>query len=418
MVTCERDTGKMEKGSVAVISGLVGKTPDDITYSFVFDEAYRLARRGIDVHLVRSKIEGDSLSYGIHFHGIERRISIQAVNLLLRSVSSYPFISLLRKPTSLYWENLYALNVCRVIEENDIDLIHAHFAYPEGLVGLLVKRRARKPLVVTVHGYDILIESSVKYGIRLSKRFDSLIHRVLNCADAIIAASKATLNEARNIVDEVNKVHLIPNGVDTQKFNPNLDGSAFRKKLGIEGCTVVFTVRSHRPVYGLEYLIRAVPAVIKEKKDVAFVIGGDGPLRVFHEQLATKLGVKEKIIFTGKIPRSEVPYYYAMSDIVVVPSLQEGFGLIVSEAMACGKPVVGTKVGGILDQIINGYNGFLVQPRNPEEIAEKILWLIDNPEEAKRMGINGRRIVEEKFNIEKRIDRIISLYHRILQGMA
>ena len=86
--------------------------------------------------------------------------------------------------------------------------------------------------------------------------------------------------------------------------------------------------------------------------------------------------------------------------------------------MAYGKPVIGAKVGGILDQIVNGYNGFLAQSRNLEEIAEKILWLIDNPEEAKRMGTNERRVVEEKFNIEKRIDRIISLYPRILQGMA
>jgi len=132
--------------------------------------------------LVRSKIEGTYCLYGIHFHGIEKRINIQAINLLLRNVSSYPFISLLRKPTSLCWEDLYALNVCRVIEDNDIDLIHAHFAHPEGLVGLLVKRRARKPLVVTVHGHDILVDSSIRYGVRLSKRFDSLIHKVLNSA--------------------------------------------------------------------------------------------------------------------------------------------------------------------------------------------------------------------------------------------
>ena len=111
---------------------------------------------------------------------------------------------------------------------------------------------------------------------------------------------------------------------------------------------------------------------------------------------------------------SSICYYYAMSDIVVVPSLQEAFGLVVAEAMASGKPVIGSNVGGIPDQIIDGYNGFLVQPRKPKEIAEKILWLINNPEEARRMGMNGRRIVEEKFDINKRIDRLISLYHRIL----
>jgi len=400
--------------SVVVISGPVGKTPEDIPYSFVFDEAYRLAMRGIEVHIVRSKVEGELLSYRIHFHGIRRRLDPKALGLTLRNLPLYPPISLLRNPTSIYWENLYALNVTKVIEKNDADLIHAHFAYPEGLVGLLAKRRTGKPLIVTLHGYDILIEPSVGYGARLNKRVDVIIRRVLNVADAVVTASKATFNEASKIVNDGCKVHFIPNAIDVQRFNPSLDGSEIRKRLGIKGSIVVFTLRFHEPKYGLEYLIRAAPVVAKERKDVVFVIGGDGSLRRYHEQLAVKLGVKEKIIFTGKIPQSEVPYYYVMSNIVAVPSLQEAFGLVVSEALACGKPVIGTNVGGIPDQIIDGYNGFLVQPRNHKEIAEKILRLIGNPDEARRMGINGRKSVEKKFDMKDRVDRILALYKRVL----
>lgn len=407
-----------KKISVAVISGPVGKTPDDILYSFVFDEAYRLVKRGIDIHVIRSNIERESFSYGMHFHGIENRIDYKALGLTLRNLPVYSPISLLRKPTSIYWENLYAKNVSKVVEKNKIDLIHAHFAYPEGLIGLLAKRRTSKPLVVTCHGYDILIEPSAGYGVRLSKRIDAIVSRVLNDADAIVTASKATFNEASKVVKNCSKVHLIPNAIDVQRFDPTINGSNISKMLRIEGHTVVFTLRGHEPKYGLEYLIRAVPLVVKERNDVAFVIGGDGSLRRYYEQLAVKLCVKEKLIFTGKIPQSEVPYYYAMSDIVVVPSLQEAFGLVVSEAMACGKPVIGTMVGGIPDQIIDGYNGFLVQPRNPSQIAEKILWLSNNPEKAKIMGMNGRKIVEERFDINKRIDKIRSLYEKLLAGCS
>jgi glycosyltransferase involved in cell wall biosynthesis len=153
---------------------------------------------------------------------------------------------------------------------------------------------------------------------------------------------------------------------------------------------------------------------LKQRKDIVFVIGGEGSLRQYYEQLAIKLGVGKNVIFTGKISPNDVPLYYAISNIVVVPSLQEAFGLVVAEAMACGKPVIGTRVGGIPDQIIDGYNGFLVEPRNPMQIAEKILWLIEHPDEAKQMGMNGRKIVEEKFNIEKRIEKIISLYEGLL----
>jgi glycosyltransferase involved in cell wall biosynthesis len=292
-------------------------------------------------------------------------------------------------------------------------LIHAHFAYPEGLVGLLAKKRTRKPLVVTVHGYDILVEPAVRYGVRLDKRIDTIVSEVLSEADAIIAASRAAFNEVNKIARDADKVHLIPNGVDLQRFSPNIDGSQLRKKLGIEGRSIVFALRHHEPKNGLEYLIRAIPIVAKERDDVVFVIGGDGSLMKFHKQLANALEVRDKVIFTGMIPQDEVPHYYAMSNLTVVPSLQEAFGLVVSEAMACGKPTIGTKVGGIPDQIIDGYNGFLVQPRNPREIAEKILSLLNDPKEARRMGMNGRKIVEEKFDANKRTDKIIQLYSRL-----
>jgi glycosyltransferase involved in cell wall biosynthesis len=399
--------------SVAIISGSVGKTPKDITYSFVFDEAYRLAQKGVEVHVIRSKVEGDSISYGIHYRGIERKYDVRVLNFLVRNITCYPALSLIRKPTALYWENLYALNVARVVEKYDVGLIHAHFAYPEGLVGLLAKRRTGKPLVVTVHGYDILVEPSIGYGIRLSLRLDSIVRKVLKEADAVITASSATFNESNKIVGNTEKVYLIPNGVDIKRFNPSLDGSYLRRKWGIsDHVKLVFTLRAHEPKYGIEYLLRA--ASLLKRNDVIFVIGGDGSLRAYHEQLAVDLGISERTIFVGKISQKEVPYYYAMSDIVVVPSLQEAFGLVVSEALACGKPVIGTKVGGIPDQIIDGYNGFLVKPKDPKEIAEKILWLLEHPEEAKQMGINGRKIVEEKFNSEKRIDRLIEVYEKVI----
>ena len=401
--------------SVAVISSSVGKTPEDIVCSFVFDEGYRLAKRRLEVHVVRSKVEEDSLPYGIHFHGIERRVDHHAVGLMLRNLPQYPPISLLRKPTSIYWENLYALNVIKVVEKYNIDLIHAHFAYPEGLVGLLAKRRIGKPLVVTVHGYDILVEPSVGYGIRLSLRLDTIVRNVLKEADVVITASRATFSESSRIVGKTGKVYLVPNGVDIRMFNPSLDGSYIKRRWRIgDHVKVVFTLRAHEPLYGIEYLLRA--ASLLKRNDVIFVIGGDGSLRPYHERLAVDLGIKEKTIFVGKIPHNKVPYYYAISDMIVVPSLQEAFGLVVSEALACGKPVIGTEVGGIPDQILDGYNGFLVKPKDPKEIAEKILWLLEHPDIAKQMGMNGRKIVEEKFDINKRIEKIISLYRELLSA--
>jgi glycosyltransferase involved in cell wall biosynthesis len=412
--TIYRDDKMDKKISVAMISGLVGKTPEYITRSFIFDEAYRLAKRGINIHIIRPKVECNSFSYGIHYHGLTKKIDMQAFSFMIKNLPTYPLFSLLRRPKSFYKENLYAINVLKKIKQKDMDLIHAHFAYREGLVGMLARKRTRKPLVITVHGYDILVEQSIGYGVRLSKKFDAIVRRVLDDADAIITASKVTFNEVRKIVNNISKIYLIPNGVDIKRYNPSLNGSYIKKSLGSQEVNIVFTLRRHEPKNGLEYLIRAAQIVTKDKEDVIFIIGGDGSLRAYHEKLAINLGLKDKVIFTGDISYSKVPHYYAISDITVIPSLQEAFGLVVSEAMACGKPVIGSKVGGIPDQIVDGYNGFLVQPRNSKEIAEKILWLIDHSKKLKSMGMNGRKIVEEKFDINKRIDKIVQLYEKLV----
>ena len=263
------------------------------------------------------------------------------------------------------------MNVSKQIKKKDLDVIHAHFAHREGLVGMLARKRTGKQLVITVHGYKILVEQSIGYGVRLSEKFDAIVIRVLDDADAVITASKVTFNEANKIVINISKIYLTPNVVDFKRYNPSLHGFFLKKSLDSKEVNIVFTFRCHEPKNGLEYLIRAAQNVTKDKEDVIFIIGGDGSLRAYHEQLIIKLGHKDNVKFTGNIPYSKVPCYYAMSDITVVPSLQKAFGLVASEAMACGKPVIGSKVAGIQDQIIDGHNGFLVQPRNSREIARK-----------------------------------------------
>jgi glycosyltransferase involved in cell wall biosynthesis len=400
--------------SVCIISSSVGKTPEDVPFSFVFDEAYRLAQRGVEIHVVRSKIEKDSISYGIYYHGIGRKYDFRVLKFLAKNITCYPPISLVRKPTALYWENLYASNVVKVVEKNDLNLIHAHFAYPEGLVGLLAKRRTGKPLVVTIHGYDILTEPDVNFGLRLSKKYDILIKYVIGKADAIIVNSRAVYSEALKCGASKEKLHLIPLGVDLERFNPSINSSELKKKLQIENKHIVFTLKAHEPRYRIEDVIRAASFVLKQRKDVVFLIGGQGSLKPYHENLACTLGISNNIIFLGKISPKELPLFYSVCDIFVNPALGEGFGIVTAEAMAAGKPVIAVKRYGSMDLVSDHVNGFLVNPMDPKQIAKKILWLIEHPDEAKRMGMNGRRIVEEKFDVEKRIDRIIEVYERII----
>ena len=406
---------KTKNMSVALVSSSIPKNFLNPYYSFVFDEAYRLTKEGLDIHAITSFAEKESVSCGIHFYGLNEIFPIKLIPFSLKHFGSILKHSYRLPPMTLFSITKYAQTVAKVTCQKNLNLIHAHFAYPEGLVGLLAKKETGRPLIVTVHGVDVLVEPSIGYGLRLNKKVDRIVRQVLDNADAVVAASRATFNELFNIVTEKEKINFIPNGVDTKKFNPNLNCEQLKNKYKTSNKVVIFTLRSHELVYGLEYFIKAASIVAKQRNDVLFVLGGDGSLRHYHEKLAAELGLGENVRFTGRIPHNEVPNYYCLSDIVIVPSLQEAFGLAVSEAMACCKPVIGSNVGGIPDQIIDRYNGFLIPPRNPFNIAEKILWLIDNPEKAKNMGINARQSVLQKYDIEKRTDEILGLYRKILK---
>ena len=402
---------------ILIISAGVGRSPSEVASGFVFDEITRLAKRGFEVHVARFKFEGNARVYGVSFYDVHK-IHLLAPPLRLNRLAFYSLNILPHSPHSLYLELLYSEHIARLIEKSQPNLLHAHFAYPEGWTAYLARASCKRriPLVVTLHGYDILVEPSVGYGLRLSKRYDALVRRVLNAADAVIVASRAVYDEAAKLVEDVEKLYLIPNQVDVEKFNPELNGDIIRRKYAVEGKQVVFTLRHHRPVYGISYLLLAAKLILNAKKDIVFIIGGGGPLLNYHRELAGKLGISPYVIFTGEIPREIVPLYYAASDVVVVPSLQEAWGLVATEAMACGKPVVASRVGGLPDQVIDGFNGFLVPPRDPKALADRILYLLETPSEARRMGLNGRKLAVECFDIEKRIDKIVRLYRELVEG--
>jgi glycosyltransferase involved in cell wall biosynthesis len=123
----------------------------------------------------------------------------------------------------------------------------------------------------------------------------------------------------------------------------------------------------------------------------------------------------KNITFTGSVNHSDVPLFLKEADIFVLPSLSEGFPVVIPEAMAAGKPVVASNVGGIPDAVTDGVTGFLVAPKNAEQLAEKIVYLIEHPEEGKRMGKAGRRLVEERFTWEKIAKRTIGIYKTLLE---
>lgn len=393
---------------VLIVSGIVSG------FGFVVNEALGLSKRGVRIHIarelmsIRSKKRNLTVQ-GACVHNFSRKIDPSIIPVSMRSITELPFSAFFH-PKSLATMVTYSWFVTKLVKKHNVDLINAHFAVPEGFAGLIAKRETHRPLIVTLHGYDVLTEPSINYGARLIPFLDNIVRKVLKEADLVITESTATANEALRIGCKLEKLALIPNGVDTKRFDPKIDGGPIRDLLAINDRSMVFTLRRHVPKNGIEYLIKAASLVLKDKQNVVLVIGSDGPLRWKYERLVADLGITENVIFTGFIHPKDVPYYYAASDIFVVPSVIEAFGLVTVEAMACGKPVIGANVGGIPDVIKNGLNGYLVEPKDPKSLADKIAFLIENPGLMKKMGREGRRIAEKNFDIEKRIDKILTIY--------
>lgn len=246
--------------------------------------------------------------------------------------------------------------VLSVIKKEKIDVLHAHYLVPPGLVGVFSKKISGLPLVVTCHGSDVFVFST---GWR---RF--LSKYVVKNADCVAANSQATLKMIQELGGH--NTQYVPSGVDVNRFKP----------LNREREAVTYVGALNR-VKGVDLFLRAMEGVSEK-----VWIVGDGPERERLEALAANL--KIECTFWGF--RTDVPEFMNRSKVVVLPSRSEGFGLTLLEAMACGTPVVGRETGGI-PELITGENGFLF--RTEEELRNQVITLLENKELWKNMREKG-----------------------------
>jgi glycosyltransferase involved in cell wall biosynthesis len=210
------------------------------------------------------------------------------------------------------------------------------------------------------------------------------------------------------------RLEVIPNGVNVEDFNVSREEiEKVRNKNELEGITVMFA-GTITPRKGVLELIRA-GEILNLGKDVLFLIVGNLDLdRKYSQKVmeyAKSKGVNVK--FTGFVPYVDLKSLYSACDIFVLPSFEEGQGVVLLEAMASGKPLIGSNIGGIPMQIKDGWNGFLIEPRNKKQLVEKIKYLIDNPKERIRMGKNSRKLAEDEFDWRKIAEKYLEVYEGI-----
>lgn len=284
------------------------------------------------------------------------------------------------------------------------------------------KREVDIPIIATIHhpyaAEKRIIKEKLGYtdSIRYSfyRRIDFLARmekKICKNATRIIAVSNYTakvLGEEYQVSPK--NITVIPNAVDINRFNPKKDGHAIREKLGLQSEPVILFVGRFDHTKGIEYLIEAFSMLVKEIPDAKLVLVGKGPLKKPLQLSLNNSALKKSVIFYGTASNSELPQIYAASNVVVLPSLIEGFGIVLLEAMATAKPCVAAKAGGTEDAVEDGVTGFLVPPADSKALFEKLLILLEDEELSKKFGNAGRKWVEKMFTWEKVAKQTVELY--------
>ncbi len=281
------------------------------------------------------------------------------------------------------------------------DIIHAEFL-PSGYAGLFIKKLTGKKLIITAHGSDI-------YTIPKQGFFKKMLIEIISHSDSIITVSNENKKRLINLGLKEDFITVIPNGVYLSMIKPKSPS-----KMKSYGSTLIWIGRMVE-VKGLEYLLKATKRIIDIYPESQLMLVGDGPLKNSLENFARILAIDKNITFVGAIANEEIPKYLEQADIFVITSLSEGFPTVIPEAMAAGKPIIASDVGGISDAVKDGINGFLVKPRDVEQLAEKISYLILHPEERITMGNENRKSAEENYTWENIAKNTLKIYRKILR---
>ena len=282
-----------------------------------------------------------------------------------------------------------------------VDVVHAHM-FGSNVWGTVLGRLSGVPVVVA-HEHTWSFQ-----GRPLRRFLDREL--VARWADVFVAVS----GEDRRKMIEVEgvdpaKIRLIPNGIPSPANGAVAD---VRAELGIEpGAPVLGVVCELRAQKALEVLFEAAALLLAEFPTLKVLVAGDGPERARLEEGARRLGVADTVLFLGI--RRDVPAVLAAVDVAVLSSDYEGSPLSVMEYMAAAKPVVSTRVGGVPELVAEDVHGLLVEPRDPEALAEAVARLLRDPALARRLGAEGRRRQQREFSLEAMVGRIEDLYEEL-----
>lgn len=357
-----------------------------------------MARMGIEVHAVvphRKGLAMNEVMSDVRVHRFQYMCP-QA----LQTLAYYPGIpenirTLSGKLQVPPFATSMAIKMLSVVRTFGIDVINAHWAIPPGFIATATSRIHGLPTVTTLYGAELFIG-------RQNPLLKRLLVRTMRASERVVAISPATAQTGVQLAAG-KEIAVIPDGIDIQRFSPRNRGVEIRHRLGLADCRIVMTCGRMVERKGFQYLVSAMPGIVSRMADAKLIIIGDGPQKTKLQALASSLGVTDKVVFCGFVSAEDLPGYYAACDVFVLPSITdnwgdtEGSGTTVLEAMATGKPVIGTRVGGIPYALRTGC-GFLVDEKDPSQLEDTIVRVLSDRDMAERLGIAGRGVVEGTFS--------------------
>ncbi|QYO65308.1 N-acetyl-alpha-D-glucosaminyl L-malate synthase BshA [Leptolyngbya sp. 7M] len=348
-----------------------------------------LAERGHNVHFISSVLPTrvTELNERVHFHEVE--------------MMSYALFE--HQPYDL----ALATKMATVARAEKLDLLHVHYAIPHSISAILaresIKEKRYVPVITTLHGTDITLVGA-------DRSYLPITRYALQQSDGVTAVSKF-LKKATIETFDFDEVEVIPNFICPQHYQRTPD-APLRNELAPNGETLLIHVSNFRSVKRPADCVEILAKVLETEKNVRLIMVGDGPERSAVAYRAEQLGVKDKALFVGK--QARIPDYLGVSDIFLLPSELESFGLAALEAQACELPVIATRIGGIPEVVNDGESGFLSEIGDVAKMAEDTLKLVLDKEMRLAFGKRGRELAVERYSTEKIIPQYIAYYERVL----
>ena len=316
-------------------------------------------------------------------------------------------------------------NLTRKIFDIPADVFETHAVSGYAIPKALKKNRSNKPLIQTIHGvladeYEYAKKSGYqtfknRLANSLMKYLAKLEAETARNATSIVTISKYSVEKIQQYYNvDSEKVQIVPNGVDVEIFKPYGDQETLKHRFNFGKENYVLFVGNLIPRKGLPYLIEAAKKIVKKQKNVKFLIAGEGPLKNQLIRNIQKANISNNFKFLGRVEEKLLPLLYNCVDVFVLPSIQEGQGIVLLEAQASGKPIVAFDVGGVKEAVQNNVTGFLVQLGDSDALSDAMIKLLEDKALRERMGVSGRKFIVDNFTWDICSQKMLQVYREVL----